>query len=155
MESTPGQGGYGRVIDPRPPPPPWSIGTVADIADVPATTLRHYERIGLLDPPRREGGKRRYDESVLLRLMLIRFCRIAGLGLEEIREVVADDSPGRRRTKEIAAARVEAIDAQLAELQLARDMMRAAVVCTCARPDECTCGAIDHVVERVRARTPL
>jgi MerR family redox-sensitive transcriptional activator SoxR len=117
---------------------------------VPVTTLRWYERVGVIDPPEREGGKRRYDPAVLMRLMLIRFCRVAGLGLDEIREVVVD-TPDRRRTKEIAAERVVAIDAQIESLQLARDLMVATLRCVCDSPEACVCGAMSPIVPRLRA----
>ncbi len=126
-----------------------SIGRVADLAGVPITTLRYYERLGLLDAPAREGGKRRYDPGVLMRLMLIRFCRTAGLGLDEIAEIVADDDPGRRRTKEIAAERVTAIEGQIVELELARDLMLATTKCRCATPEACECGALAPIIDRL------
>jgi hypothetical protein len=55
-----------------------TIGELARQADVAATTLRYYERIGLLHSPARIGGQRRYDESILARLEVIRLCKTAG-----------------------------------------------------------------------------
>jgi hypothetical protein len=52
-----------------------TIGELALHADVAATTLRNYERIGLIQSPARVGGKRRYDESMLARLDVIRLCK--------------------------------------------------------------------------------
>lgn len=45
-----------------------TIGEVSRQAGVAATTLRYYEQIGLIAAPARQGGQRRYDESVLARL---------------------------------------------------------------------------------------
>lgn len=126
------------------------IGRIAELSGTPITTLRYYERRGLIDPPARVGGKRRYGPEVLMRLMLIRFCRIAGLGLGEIGEVVGDGTPDRTTTKRIARERVAAIDAQIERLTLARDMMTAASVCTCPNVEQCTCGALGPVIDRVR-----
>lgn len=83
--------------------------------------------------------------------MLIRFCRAAGLGLDEIAEIVDDRDPARARTKAIATERIGAIDAQIAELTLARDLMVATTACCCPSPEACACGALDHVVDRLRA----
>ncbi|MGH3417579.1 MAG: MerR family transcriptional regulator, partial [Actinocrinis sp.] len=49
-----------------------TIGKVAREAGVAATTLRYYEQIGLVPAPARVGGQRRYDDSVLARLEVIR-----------------------------------------------------------------------------------
>ncbi len=40
-----------------------TIGDVARRADVAPTTLRYYEKIGLLSAPSRAGGQRRYDDA--------------------------------------------------------------------------------------------
>ncbi len=73
-----------------------TIGEVARQAGVAATTLRYYEQIGLVPPPGRLGGQRRYDDSVLARLEVIRLCKSAGFALEEIQLLFADDAPGGR-----------------------------------------------------------
>ena len=127
-----------------------SIGEVERLSGTPITTLRYYERRGLIDPPERVSGQRRYRPDVLARLMLIRFCRVAGLSLDEIAVVIAERTTARAQTKALAARRIEAIDAQLAELELARAMMSAALECSCPGMDECDCGAFAAVVERVR-----
>lgn len=83
--------------------------------------------------------------------MVIRYCRIAGLGLDEIVEVVSDRTPSRRRTKQIARDRIVEIDRQLTQLRLARDMMAAAEACRCASVERCDCGAMGPVIDRLRA----
>jgi MerR family redox-sensitive transcriptional activator SoxR len=138
------------VVRPAVDGPLLAIGEVAERSGTPITTLRFYERRGLIEPPRRVSGQRRYEASVLMRLMVIRFCRIAGLSLDEIGEVLTDRSRGRSATKRLARRRVEAIDAQIAELQLARRMMRAAAECRCPTMDECRCGAMPPVIAEMR-----
>lgn len=129
-----------------------TIGQVAEASSVPITTLRFYEKRGLIDPPARENGQRRYDPAVLMRLMVIRFCQIAGLTLDEIVAVLADESPSRRDTKDIAASRIVAIDQQLEQLSLARLMMQSAIRCRCASVEDCLCGAMDAPVDQMLSR---
>jgi DNA-binding transcriptional MerR regulator len=129
-----------------------TIGQVADMSDTPATTLRYYERRGLIDPPARIGGQRRYDLSVLQRLMMIKFCRIAGLTLDDIERVIADRSPGRTETKEMAHRQIALIAAQAAELRLAKRMMQAVIACECPNVEICTCGAMQPVLADLRRR---
>lgn len=139
---------YGHVVSST--PELLTIGELEQLSGTPITTLRYYERRGLIDPPARVSGQRRYEPSVIMRLMLIRFCRVAGLSLDDITEIINDDSDGREPTKRLAARRIEAIDTQLAELELARRMMEAAISCRCATVDDCTCGAMQPVIDEVR-----
>ena len=58
---------------------------------MPATTLRFYESNALVAPASRVAGRRRYDESVLVRLDIIGLCKAAGFSLDEIRALVPSD----------------------------------------------------------------
>ncbi|OBF03232.1 MerR family transcriptional regulator [Mycobacterium sp. ACS4054] len=117
-----------------------TIGEVARRAGVAATTLRYYEQIGLVPPPVRLGGQRRYDDSVLPRLEVIRLCKSAGFALEEIQLLFADDAPGRPASRALAEAKLAAIDAQMESLARARAVIEWGMRCTCPSIDACTCG---------------
>ena len=117
-----------------------SIGELALRADVAATTLRYYERIGLIQSPARVGGQRRYDDSIVARLEVIRLCKAAGFALEEIQLLFADEAPGRPTSRALAQAKLAEIDTRIAELQRAREIIEWGMRCTCPSIDECTCG---------------
>ncbi len=117
-----------------------TIGEVARQAGVAATTLRYYEQIGLVPPPGRLGGQRRYDDSVLARLEVIRLCKSAGFALEEIQLLFADDAPGRPASRALAEAKLAEIDAQMESLAQARAVIEWGMRCTCPSIDSCTCG---------------
>ncbi len=117
-----------------------TIGEVARQAGVAATTLRYYEQIGLVSPPARLGGQRRYDDSVLARLEVIRLCKSAGFALEEIQVLFADDAPGRPTSRALAEAKLAEIDAQMEALARARAVIEWGMRCTCPSIDSCTCG---------------
>ncbi|HWF27245.1 MAG TPA: MerR family transcriptional regulator [Mycobacterium sp.] len=117
-----------------------TIGEVAAEAGVAATTLRYYERIGLVPAPVRLGGQRRYDDAVLARLEVIRLCKSAGFALEEIQVLFADDAPGRPASRALAEAKLAEIDAQMASLARARAVIEWGMRCTCPSIDACTCG---------------
>ncbi|OBK43438.1 helix-turn-helix domain-containing protein [Mycobacterium sp. 1081908.1] len=120
--------------------PSLTIGEVARRAGVAATTLRYYEQIGLVSAPARLGGQRRYDDSVLARLEVIRLCKSAGFALEEIQLLFADDAPGRPASRALAEAKLAEIDAQLESLARARAVIEWGMRCTCPSIDACTCG---------------
>lgn len=66
-----------------------SIQEVARLTGTTSRTLRHYDRIGLLEPSRvGENGYRWYDEDALVRLQRILLLRDLGLGLTEIGRVL-------------------------------------------------------------------
>lgn len=61
------------------------IGELARRSGIPASTIRFYERKGLLQTQRRsEGGYRLYDESALEHLQFIRFAQNLGFSLDEL-----------------------------------------------------------------------
>lgn len=117
-----------------------TISEVARAAGVAATTLRYYEQIGLVAAPARRGGQRRYDESVLARLEVIRLCKSAGFALEEIQLLFADDAPGRPASRALAEAKLVEIDARMESLARARAVIEWGMRCTCPSIDACTCG---------------
>src|SRR5690242_2988639 len=67
-----------------PEPPLATIGEVAARAGVATSTVRYYERRGLLTADERRSGQRRYRPESLRRLVFIGMLQDAGLSLEEI-----------------------------------------------------------------------
>ena len=61
-----------------------TITEVARQAGVRPSTLRYYESINLLPPPRRVSGRRRYDSTILNRLNFIQVAQKLGFTLAEI-----------------------------------------------------------------------
>jgi MerR family redox-sensitive transcriptional activator SoxR len=117
-----------------------TIGKVAAETGVAATTLRYYERVGLVPAPARVGGQRRYDHSVLARLEVIALCKSAGFTLDEIQVLFADDAPGRPASKALAQAKLTEIDHRIEELTRARAVIEWGMRCTCPSIDACSCG---------------
>ena len=102
-----------------------TISRLAAAGDVGVETIRFYQRKGLLDQPAREGGIRRYGSQDLRRLRFIRQAQAAGFTLEDIRELLElDASEDRARARELASARVEALDGRIADLKRARDALQ-------------------------------
>lgn len=118
----------------------FSIGLVAERSGVAATALRFYESEGLLSPPGRIGGRRRYDDGVFHRLEVIGLCKAAGFSLEEIRVLLDDDSPGRTASRSLAEAKLVDVDAQMATLVRAREIIECAMQCTCPSVESCACA---------------
>lgn len=102
-----------------------TIGQLAAAGRVGVETVRFYQRKGLLRTPTRDGAIRRYAGEDLRRLRFIRQAQAAGFTLEEIRELLSlDAGDDRARARAMAVARLEAIDAKIAELERARGALR-------------------------------
>src|SRR5688572_28822781 len=70
---------------------PWSmrISQLAKEARVPVSTVRYYERIGLLGPPSRSpAGYRDYDDGASIRLRFVAQSRRLGLTCDEVAELL-------------------------------------------------------------------
>jgi DNA-binding transcriptional MerR regulator len=65
-----------------------NIGQAAELLGVSTKTLRHYEKVGLIQPQREENGYRRYAPEDILRMHRIRQLQNLGLSLERVRQVL-------------------------------------------------------------------
>jgi MerR family mercuric resistance operon transcriptional regulator len=102
-----------------------TIGKLAAAGGVGVETIRFYQRKGLLDEPARETGIRRYGSEDLRRLRFIKQAQTAGFTLQEIKELLElDAGEDRPRARELAQARIEALDEKIAELKQSRDALR-------------------------------
>jgi DNA-binding transcriptional MerR regulator len=107
------------------------ISEVAARSGVPATTLRYYDGIGLIDARREPNGYRDYDESVLERLAFIEAAQHLGLPLPEIAELlVVVEGETCTQVREALhprlSERLRELDAHLAKLHFLRDRLAAA-----------------------------
>ncbi|WP_367345239.1 helix-turn-helix domain-containing protein [Stenotrophomonas bentonitica] len=71
-------------------PTPLTIGQLARQTGTNAATIRYYETVGLLQPPRRSGGNYRYYSAQdQRRLVFVRRARELGFSIEQVRELIA------------------------------------------------------------------
>lgn len=103
----------------------WTIGQFAKQVDVTVETVRYYQRQGLLNVPEPDGGVRQYAKHDLRRLKFIRKAQEAGFTLREIKELIGlDSTQDHHRAYQIATARLQELDAKIAEMQQARDSLK-------------------------------
>jgi DNA-binding transcriptional MerR regulator len=131
------------------------IAELAERVGVPTSTVRYYERVGLLDfPARTMSGYRDYDDEAAVRLLFVTRARKMGLGCDQIAALLPiwagtnceaahqrvvtliDEKKG-----EIAAriAELEAFASQLDEVRAALDEQEPLSACrtdlSCCVPD--------------------
>jgi len=116
-----------------------TIARLGAAAGVGVETVRYYQRRGLLEVPESAGGVRRYGPEDVRRLLFIRRAQSAGFTLEEISELLAlDRTNDRARVRELAAARLAALDAKIAELESSRAALeRLRSSCSAGRKGPC------------------
>jgi DNA-binding transcriptional MerR regulator len=109
-----------------------TIGELARRADVATSTVRYYERRGLLRADARASGQRRYRQPTMRRLIFIGMLKDAGLTLDDIDGLLnAEDVAA---WKAIARRRLTDLDAEIAGLQRARDYLEGALLCRYDHP---------------------
>ncbi len=105
-------------------PEGWRIGELAAELGMNPRTLRYYEAIGLIPPPRRTpSGYRWYGAPERERLRFIRKARAIGLSLSEIREILSLWDAGQRPCAHLLAVldrKIAAIDQQIRALRAFR-----------------------------------
>jgi MerR family transcriptional regulator, copper efflux regulator len=96
------------------------IHELAQQTGISAKTIRYYESIGLLPPPRRTSNNyRQYEPSDVERLRLIAGARSLGFSLEDISEILAAREKGIppcQRVLDTLGRRIDEIDGRIAAL---------------------------------------
>lgn len=112
-----------------------SIGALAKATDVKVTTIRFYERIGLLPEPLRAANDRRvYDERTLSRLAFIKHARQLGFAVDAIRTLLQlSDQPDQscEQANVLAAEQLAAVDSKIARLEALRGELQRVVSAAC------------------------
>ncbi|MFJ7630525.1 MerR family transcriptional regulator [Streptomyces sp. NPDC097595] len=109
-----------------------SIGELARRTGLSVKTIRYYSDRGIVTPSARTpAGYRRYGPDAAARLALVRTLRELGLGLDTIRKVADRELS----LPDVAAAHVEALEAQIRVLRL-RQALLAAVAERRLTPEE-------------------
>jgi MerR family copper efflux transcriptional regulator len=99
------------------------ISELAQRTGVSPHALRHYERLGLLQPARTRGGYRDYPDSARREVIFIAMSRKIGFSLKSIAEHLPAYRSGRLRIEDMVDAmrgRIAEIDRELAALQAQR-----------------------------------
>ena len=103
-----------------------SIGEVAAQFGLPTHVLRHWEAEGLLAPAR-AGDRRRYTDADLRRVAAILISKEAGLGLADIRTMLATRTASDRH--DVMARHREKLLARIARARAALDMLEGGMEC--------------------------
>lgn len=122
-----------------------TIGALAARCGVATHVLRHWEDVGLLTPATRVSGQRRYDESHVARVVVIRRGKAAGLSLARLREMLdAPDGPARRA---VLAEQHARLDEQIRQAQESQRLLDHALACK--SPDFTECPHFQQLIDEL------
>ena len=106
-----------------------TIGQLSAETGVPSSTIRFWERKGLLAPARRQSGQRRYEAAAARSVALLRLCQEAGLTLADIRRFRDERAvtPGSWHT--LVDQKLADVERQITALEHARKLLSHAATC--------------------------
>jgi MerR family transcriptional regulator, redox-sensitive transcriptional activator SoxR len=117
-----------------------TIGELAVKSGTPASTIRYWERIGVLPKPVRISGQRRYSTDAIERLAVLRLAQACGFRLDEMRHLLHGFAAGvtpPRRWQELAHRKQHELDLQIARLKAMRRLVDRVLQCQCLEMPEC------------------
>ena len=98
----------------------YSIGQVAEMFDLPISTLRYYDKEGLFPHLERTSGIRKFSDNELEALRVIDCLKKSGLEIKEIKQFMLWCTEGPStypKRKALFAARKESLENEMAELE--------------------------------------
>lgn len=130
-----------------------TIGEVAGYAGVQTSAIRYYESVGLLPPPKRVNGHRRYDPSVLKRLGLIQLLRQIGFGIRELQALFSGlnkNVPTSPQWQTLATEKITEMDTLIKQTQATKAWLEEALQRECKGVDDCVTMTFDESGSNVR-----
>jgi MerR family copper efflux transcriptional regulator len=113
---------------------------------LPAKTIRYYDEIGLVTPPRDSNGYRSFDEKVLHKLSFVAHARELGFTIEDCRTLLAlyeDDARASADVKRIAKQHLSKIDQKIKDLNAMRGTL-SHLINECAGNDKPDCPILNN-----------
>ncbi|MEM9776986.1 MAG: MerR family transcriptional regulator [Chloroflexota bacterium] len=118
----------------------FSIGRVGELANVAPSTIRYYERIGLIPIAARVNGRRQYQPDVIKQLKVIRAAQKLGWSLDEIKTLSANEDHFSATTsawKAQVPAKINQINELIHQLVQKKQVLIESLVCECTDFDNC------------------
>ena len=123
------------------------IGELASRTGLRTSAIRYYEGVGLLPPPHRSGGQRRYPDDAVYRVLLIRFARNMGFTLGEIRVFLSglrENAPVGPRWKKLAYRKIQEVEQTIERSLQLKSLLQHLL--------QCHCQSLQVCVERLSLR---
>ena len=116
------------------------IGNVVEQLGLPASTIRYYEKIGLIKPLARVGNSRYLNDTDIAQLKFIQMSQSVGFSINEIKdllELFLKNGVNTEDCTELVLDKIQELDARILELQSMRDALAKASECDCSSLEDC------------------
>ena len=133
-----------------------TIGELSQRTGAAPSALRYYEEIGVLEPPARVSGQRRYDPEAVGAVGAVGavlFLAEVGFTLAEIEQLMAARSTSPQSWRELARRKLVELDERIAEAQAARVAIEHGLACP--HEDVLTCPNFQQIVRLRLAGEPF
>ena len=117
-----------------------TIGELSESSGLPASTLRYWERVGVLTKANRVGGQRRYSSELVNMVAVLKLAQACGFSIPEMRRFMVGFSPKTspsERWRTSIREHQAVLEAQVARLNTMRRLLQQVQQCQCADLNEC------------------
>ncbi len=127
----------------------FTISQLAKAAGIPTSTIRYYERIGLVHPEdRSEGNYRLYGDESLHKLKFIKSAQSIGFTLENVNALLSDEAgekPTCGNVKGLIEERLGDVEKRLKDLKHVQRVLKTALKkCQSQKETDC-CQVIEEI----------
>lgn len=130
----------------------YTISQLAEAADVPTSTLRYYERVGLVCPTERaENNYRVYSEEALQTLQFIRTAQSAGFTLDDVRALLGLHQGDEARCKDVQPLiekRLQDVSQRIKEMRHIQRMLKSFLAICHTQDDDAPCPVIGTLADK-------
>lgn len=130
-----------------------NISDVAERSGLPAKTIRYYEDIGLISPPRDANGYRAFRESDLHKLAFLGRARALGFKVEDCRKLLGlyeNEARSSSEVKALAKQHLDEIQRKITDLSEMRETLAHLVDC-CAGDNRPDCPILASLAQEQRS----
>jgi DNA-binding transcriptional MerR regulator len=116
------------------------ISDVAKSLSIPVSTIRYYERKGIITKPARQGRDRSFSDKDVRAIQFVRDAQSVGFSLKEISELMREDWDATNLSQ-LAAQHRQTIRKQIETLQRMERALSMLESCRCRTIDQCNLQA--------------
>jgi len=127
-----------------------NIKDAASYSGLPAKTIRYYDEIGLISPPRDDNGYRAFEETELHQLVFVAHARALGFTIEDCRALLMlykDDQRASADVKRIANEHLKHIERKISDLEAMRKTL-SHLINECHGDQRPDCPILDNFRQR-------
>jgi MerR family redox-sensitive transcriptional activator SoxR len=119
---------------------PLTISEVARQVGLAPSAIRYYEHMGILAPPHRVSGQRRYEPAAIYRLAVLQRARQVGFTLAEIRQLFfgfRKAAPASERWNKLSKQKLAELDEMMNRIRTMQEVLQRLQNCKCSALEQC------------------